>query len=713
MSTLFTQDVTQDVTQATNKDTSTQGVSSQSAALKYAKIFQPLDLKFTTLKNRLVMGSMHTTLEEVPNGFERMAAFYKERARADVALIITGGIGPNAEGAAMQGGAKLDHHDEVAKHKMVTDAVHAEGGKICMQILHTGRYAYNPKLVAPSAIQAPINPFKPKALSTDEVGKQIDDFVNCASLAQAAGYDGVEIMGSEGYFINQFICKRTNHRQDEWGGSFENRIRVPVEIIKRIRAAVGEHFIIIYRISMLDLVEEGSSLEENIQLAKAIEQAGATLLNTGIGWHEARIPTIATMVPRAAFSWVTKQLKQAVSIPVIACNRINHPQVAEDILNREEADLISMARPFLADPEFVIKAKQGREDEINTCIACNQACLDHTFLGKMNTCLVNPRACYETQLNYLPTVTVKKVAVVGAGPAGLSIATIAALRGHDVTLFEASAEVGGQFNYAKKVPGKEEFHETLRYYKKQIELHRVKLILNKKVTAQELLEIGFDEIVVACGVLPRDLDLPGIEHSKVLSYQEVFLGAKVGKTVAIIGAGGIGFDVAEYITHNEHETPTSLDVPSFMKEWGIDMSLKARGGVEDIQPEFSKSDKQVYLLQRKASKVGAGLGKTTGWIHRTNLKKKEVEMLSDVSYLKIDDEGLHTLIKGQPHLFNIETIVICAGQTSQRSLYDELNTQVATLSTAPNVHLIGGAFEAGELDAKRAIRQGAELAAKL
>ena len=671
----------------------------------YPNLLAPLDLGFTTLKNRTLMGSMHTGLEEKPNGFERMAAYFAERARGGVGLMVTGGIGPNDEGGVYSGAAKLTTPEEAEKHKIVTRAVHAADGKICMQILHAGRYAYSPKSVAPSAIQAPINPFKPKELDEEGIEKQIQDFINCSVLAQQAEYDGVEIMGSEGYFINQFLAAHTNHRTDRWGGSYENRMRLPVEIVRRVREAVGPNFIIIYRLSMLDLVEGGSTWDEIVLLAKAIEKAGATLINTGIGWHEARIPTIATKVPRAAFTKVTAKLRGEVSIPLITTNRINTPEVAEQVLAEGDADMVSMARPFLADPDFVNKAAEGRSDEINTCIGCNQACLDHTFGGKLTSCLVNPRACHETELNYIPTTTVKKVAVVGAGPAGLSAATVAAERGHSVTLFDSASEIGGQFNVAKRVPGKEEFFETLRYFKRKLETTGVDVRLNTRVAVDDLVKGGFDEIILATGIAPRTPEIPGIEHAKVISYLDAILERKpVGQKVAVIGAGGIGFDVSEFITHQGEST--SLNREEFWKEWGIDAALEARGGVAGIKAEPHAPARQVYLLQRKKSKVGDGLGKTTGWIHRTGLKNKQVQMLNSVEYLKIDDQGLHIRIgeSGEPQVLAVDNVVICAGQESLRELHKEDNAKY---------HLIGGAELAAELDAKRAIRQGAELAAKL
>lgn len=671
----------------------------------YPHLLQPLDLGFTTLKNRVLMGSMHIGLEEAPQGYERMAAFYAERAKGGVSLIVTGGVSPNDDGVVFAHGTKLDTVEEAEKHKVITQAVHEAGGKIAMQILHTGRYSYQANNVAPSAIQAPINPIKPKALSSAEVQQTIDDFANCAKLAQYAGYDGVEIMGSEGYLINEFIAARTNHRDDEWGGSYENRIRFPIEIVKRTRATVGENFIIIYRLSMLDLVEGGSSLEEVVQLAKEIEKAGATIINTGIGWHEARIPTIATKVPRAAFTWVTEKLKGSVSIPLITSNRINTPEMAEHVLASGHADMISMARPMLADADFVLKASEGRSDEINTCIGCNQACLDHIFSMKIATCLVNPRACYETELIFKETNAVKNIAVIGAGPAGLSFATYAASRGHKVKVFDSNNQIGGQFNIAKTIPGKEEFYETLRYFKRQIELQpNIELVLNHTVTYEELSQANYDEIVVATGVTPRQLQFEGIDHPKVLSYIQVLKErVPVGKRVAIIGAGGIGFDTAEYLSH-EGESG-SLNPQKFYDEWGIDTTYAHVGGLK--QPELEKSEREIYLLQRKTAAVGAGLGKTTGWIHRTGLKHRNVKMIAGASYDKVDDQGLHITVDGQTTVLEVDHVVICAGQESYTAMYEQLKAD------GKNVHLIGGAKEAGELDAKRAIRQGAELAAVL
>ena len=669
----------------------------------YPHLLAPLDLGFTTLKNRVLMGSMHTGLEEVANGHERMAAYFGERAKGGVGLIVTGGIGPNTEGGTHPNTKMLVTEDDIAGHRQITDSVHEHGGKICMQILHTGRYAYSPDQVAPSAIKSPINPFTPRALTDEEVYKQIDDFVFTSVQAQKAGYDGVEIMGSEGYFLNQFIAARTNQREDDWGGSYENRIRLPIEVVRRVREAVGEHFIIIFRLSMLDLVDGGSTAEEVIQLGKAVEKAGATIINTGIGWHEAQIPTIATKVPRAAFTWVTARFRKELSVPVITSNRINTPEVAEEVLARGDADMVSMARPFLADPDFVIKAQENRADEINTCIGCNQACLDHVFGGVMTSCLVNPRACHETELHILATTDVKKIAVVGAGPAGLSAATTAASRGHLVTLFDSASEIGGQFNIAKQIPGKEEFFETLRYYGRQIELTGVDLQLNRRVTSEQLNNGGFDEVIIATGISPRMPAIEGINHPKVMDYLDV-IGAKkpVGQKVAIIGAGGIGFDTAEYITHSGEST--SQNIPAFMKEWGIDMTFGSRSGIEGVDAQPEPSPREVYLLQRKTTRVGKGLGKTTGWIHRAGLAMKGVRMMPGCDYSHIDDQGLHITVGDDTQILDVDTIIICAGQDPLRELVDGLNL--------PH-HLIGGADEAGELDAKRAIDQGTRLAAAM
>lgn len=669
----------------------------------FSHLLQPLDLGFTTLKNRVLMGSMHTGLEEAKNGYERMAVYFAERARGQVGLIVTGGVAPNRAGWVGPFAAKLTTKSEAKKHKIITEAVHAEDGKICLQILHSGRYGYHPLAVSASTIKSPISPFKPWRLTGRGVERTINDFVKCAALAKDAGYDGVEVMGSEGYLINQFIVSKTNKRKDKWGGSYENRIQFPLEIVRRIRQKVGTNFIIIYRLSMLDLVHDGSTWEEVVHLAKEIEKAGATIINTGIGWHEARVPTIATMVPRGGFSWVTKRLMGEVSIPLVTVNRINMPNTAEQILADGHADMVSMARPFLADPDLVLKAMENRVEEINTCIGCNQACLDHTFKRKIASCLVNPRACHETELNYLPTKNKKKIAVVGAGPAGLASSTIAAQRGHEVHLFDAASEIGGQFNMAKQIPGKEEFYETLRYFNTQIKLTGVHLHLSKKVDATELIAQNFDEIILATGVSPRQVKISGIDHPKVLSYIDVLYHKKpVGKSVAIIGAGGIGFDVAEFLTTNKSP---ALDIPEFMEEWGVDMKLDARGGLQTPDPEPPK--RKVYLLKRSKGKHGGNLGKTTGWIHRSSLKMKKVKMIGEVNYEKIDDDGIHINIGGKSEVLLVDNVVICAGQEPLRNLYEPL--KIENIS----VHLIGGADEATELDAKRAINQGARLAAQL
>jgi 2,4-dienoyl-CoA reductase (NADPH2) len=672
--------------------------------MSFPKLLAPLDLGFTTLKNRTLMGSMHTNLEETPDGFNRMAAFYEERVDGGVGLIVTGGIGPNPEGAVAKGAALMVSDNDVVNHKIVTQAVHNKGGKICMQILHAGRYAYNPDLVAPSAIQAPINPFKPAELTSQQIEKQIKDFVTCAALAKKAGYDGVEVMGSEGYLLNQFIVKRTNQRNDEWGGSYENRIRFPLEIVKHIREAVGKDFIIIYRLSMLDLVEDGSSQEEVVQLAKAIQSAGATFINTGIGWHEARIPTIATSVPRALFSNLSKQIKAVVSIPVITSNRINTPEVAEQILADNCADMVSMARPFLADPEFVNKAQMNKSEEINTCIACNQACLDHTFDHKISSCLVNPRAANETLLNFVEVKHKKNLAVVGGGPAGMSFATYAAQKGHNVTLFDKHPTIGGQFNLARQVPGKEEFDETLRYFSKQLSKYKVNIQLNT-VATPELLS-SFEEVILATGILPRTPDFEGVDHKKVVSYIDVLnKSVTIGNKVALIGAGGIGFDVAEYLSHQGESL--TLNKSLYAKEWGIDLSNSERGGLspQSIVP----SPREIYLLQRKATKVGKNLGKTTGWIHRASLKNKKVIMVANVSYQKVSDEGLHIAIDGVEQVLAVDHVVLCAGQLPNKQLVHALDDY----GYNKPVHVIGGADVASELDAKRAINQAAWLAAEI
>ncbi|HCT9310209.1 FAD-dependent oxidoreductase [Citrobacter koseri] len=669
--------------------------------MSYPSLFAPLDLGFTRLKNRVLMGSMHTGLEEYPDGAERLAAFYAERARHGVALIVTGGIAPALSGVGMEGGATLNDASQLPHHRVITDAVHEEGGKIALQILHTGRYSYQPHLVAPSAIQAPINRFTPHELTHDEILQLIDDFAHCAQLAREAGYDGVEVMGSEGYLINEFLTVRTNQRDDEWGGDYARRMRFAVEVVRAVRQRVGSDFIIIYRLSMLDLVENGGTFDETVQLAQAIEAAGATIINTGIGWHEARIPTIATPVPRGAFSWVTRKLKGHVTVPLVTTNRINDPQVADDILARGDADMVSMARPFLADAELLSKAQSGRADEINTCIGCNQACLDQIFVGKVTSCLVNPRACHETKMPIVPAEHKKSLAVVGAGPAGLAFAINAAARGHDVTLFDALAEIGGQFNIAKQIPGKEEFYETLRYYRRMIEVTGVTLKLNRFVTADDLQP--FDEAILACGIEPRKPSIEGIDHPKVLTYLEVLRDkTPVGKRVAIIGCGGIGFDTAMYLS--QPGDPSSQSIAEFCVEWGIDTSLQQPGGLRPEGPHLSRSPRQIVMLQRKASKPGQGLGKTTGWIHRATLLSRGVKMIPAVSYQKIDDDGLHVLINGEPQLLNVDHVVICAGQEPRRELAAPLRASGKT------VHLIGGCDVAMELDARWAIAQGTKLA---
>ena len=678
----------------------------------YPHLLAPLDLGFTTLKNRVLMGSMHTGLEEESNGFAKMAEFYATRARGGVALIVTGGIAPNLSGRLEPRASQLSFAWQVAKHRIVTDAVHRAGGKIALQILHAGRYAYHPLAVAPSPSRSPISPFRARGLTSWGVRKTISDYVRCAQLAQRAGYDGVEIMGSEGYLINQFVAPQTNHRNDEWGGSFEHRIRFPVEIVRRTRDAVGKEFIIIYRLSMLDLVDGGSNWDEVVQLAQVVEAAGASIINTGIGWHEARIPTIGTMVPRAAFAWVTRRLKGSVSLPLITTNRINDPATGEAILARGDADMVSMARPFLADPEFVNKAAANRADEINTCIGCNQACLDHIFARQLASCLVNPFACRETEMKLQPASRPQRIAVVGAGPAGLACATTAAARGHYVTLFEAAAEIGGQFNLARRIPGKEEFAETLRYFRTRLRQLGVRVELNRRVSADHLRD--YEHVIVATGIVPRIPPIPGIDHPKVANYAEIVDGRRqAGRRVAIIGAGGIGFDVGEFLTAGDappdgHKSVGRDDDPAvvaFRDEWGIDRTFAQRGGLKDA--EDHASPRRLWLLQRKDQKVGAGLAKTTGWIRRALLKKRGVVMISGVQYNRIDSGGLSITADGHPELLDVDTVVICAGQEPQREL-------IAGLVAARIPHqLIGGADVAVELDAKRAIEQGTQVAMAL
>ena len=682
---------------------------------KYARLFAPLDLGHTQLKNRAIMGSMHTGLEELPDGFARMAAYYAERAAGGVGMIITGGISPNSEGGVVVKDAdgnpvfaasKLSNEAEVEGHKLVTQAVHKADAdcKIVMQILHMGPLAYNDTPVAPSPVKSRIGAFAPQELDADGIEKQIADHAQCALLAKQAGYDGVEIIGSAGYLLSTFLVEKTNQRTDEWGGSYENRMRFPLEVARRCREAVGDDFIIIFRIAAMDMLQGGMSWDEVAQLAKQLEKTGVSIISTHFTWHESAVPTIATMVPRAAFTSVTARVRKEVSVPVITSNRINMPHVAEDVLARGDADLVSMARPMLADSQFMNKAAEDRADEINTCIACNQACLDHTFGGKTTSCLVNPRACHETLLSYEPTETVKNIAIVGAGPAGLAYATTAAERGHKVTLFDAADEIGGQFNLAKLVPGKEEFYETLRYYGRMIEKLGIELKLNTYAEADML--AAFDHVVVATGISPRVPDIEGINHEKAVSYIDVLKGRKpVGKRVAIMGAGGIGFDVADTISHDGPSG--ALDIDVFAKEWGVDFKNHPRGGVTGIEPQVASADREIFLMQRKDTSVGKGLGKTTGWTHRLTLQRRGVKMLNGIDYRKIDDAGLHITQNGQPDILEVDTVIICAGQEPLRTLYDALEAE------GTSVELVGGAYEAAELDAKAAIKQASELAAAI
>jgi len=666
---------------------------------KYPKLFEPLDLGFTILKNRVLMGSMHTGLEEERGGIEKMAAFYAERAKGGVGLIVTGGIAPNRAGWVAPFSSRMSSNKHVKKHKLITKRVHDEGGKICMQILHSGRYGFHPFIVAPSAIKSPISSFKPRALSISGIKSTIKDFVNSAMLSKEAGYDGIEIMGSEGYLINQFISKHTNKRTDDWGGNYSNRIKFAIEIVKQTREAVGKEFIIIFRLSMLDLIKDGSTKEEVIQLGKEIEKAGASIINTGIGWHEARIPTIATMVPRAAFAWVSEMFRKEINIPVITTNRINNPETAEEILVNGQADMISMARPFLADPNIVNKSFNGLDDEINTCIACNQACLDHVFENKRASCLVNPFACYETEMISKKTTKIKSIAVVGAGMAGLSFAVSATERGHEITLFEETKSIGGQFNLAANIPGKEEFKETIRYFSNRVNALKINLNLETTANIETLKE--FDEVVIATGVKPRSINFTGIEHENVIAYDELLSGKKIaGEKVAVIGAGGIGFDVAEFLVHDSSK---QNNIDSFIEDWNIDKSISHAGGLKGNPFKSIESKREVTLLKRSKGKFGKNLGKTTGWIHRATLKKANVKMIHSVDYQKFDDDGLHLSINGKSEILNVDNIIVCAGQQSRNSLFDECEKNNLT------THIIGGAKKASELDAKTAIREGSEL----
>ena len=674
----------------------------------FPKLFTPLNLGFTTIKNRILMGSMHTGLEEAEGGYEKLAAYFAERAAAGVGMIITGGIAPSARSIVSPKEEGFTSLEQVPMHRGITDAVHhaASDCKICMQILHAGPLAKTPDAVSPSGIRSPINRIEPKEMTGDEVEETIEEFVRCAKLAQMAGYDGVEIIGSAGYLVSTFLLEKTNQRTDQWGGTYENRMRFPIEIVKRVRAAVGDQFILIYRIAAMELMEDGSAWEEVVALGKAIESVGVNIISTHFVWHQSKVPTISTRVPRAAFTRVTGRLRKELSVPLITSNRINMPAVAEDVLTKGHADIVSMGRPMLADAQLALKAKEGRVDEINTCIACNQACLDHAFLGKRVSCLVNPRACYETELNYLPTTKPKKIAVVGAGPAGLSFAITAAERGHQVTLFEGSNEIGGHFNMAKRIPGKEEFHETIRYYKVMLKKHNVKVHLNHRITAAELAAGNWAEVVMATGIVGRRPSIEGIEHPMVMSYGEAIYGKKpVGKKVAVIGAGGIGFDVSELIMHKG--VSAALDIDVFAKEWGIDFDNHPRGGIASVAPQIETADREVYLLQRKNTPHGRSLGKTTGWTHRISLKRKGVHMIGGIIYQKIDDQGLHVLQDGEPMILRVDTVIVCAGQVSERTVYDDLKKSIS------NVHIIGGADVAMEIDAKLAIDQGCRLAAAI